>query len=76
MVVKAETTDEAIPEAGHRPERGPRTRCRHQPSAGRPTGPQLVLRLLAHVDAGTTDLAERLLEVPLDYYRDPDRFTA
>jgi nitrite reductase/ring-hydroxylating ferredoxin subunit len=34
-------------------------------------GPDLVRRALAHVDAGTTDMAETLLTVPLEYYRDP-----
>ena len=63
MVVEAETTDAAA--AGP----GPGSGC----PSGRPAGPEPVLRLLAHVEAGTTDLAEHLLEVPLDYYRDPDR---
>jgi phenylpropionate dioxygenase-like ring-hydroxylating dioxygenase large terminal subunit len=60
MVVEAETTDVALP--------GPST------VPGRPYGPEQVLRLLAHVEAGTTDMAERVLKVPLDYYRDPGRF--
>jgi choline monooxygenase len=42
-------------------------------SRTRPVGPELVTRALALVDAGTTDMADGLLEVPLSYYRDADR---
>src|SRR5580658_926394 len=63
MVVKAETTDAPTP--------GPGTGSGLGAGSGRPTGPEPVLRLLAHVEAGTTDMAERLLKVPLSYYRDP-----
>src|SRR5580698_5604608 len=42
--------------------------------AGRPVGPDLVLRMLDLIEDGTTDLADEVLKVPLDYYRDPDRF--
>jgi choline monooxygenase len=35
-----------------------------------PTGPELVHRALALVDAGTTEMAPALLRVPLSYYRD------
>jgi nitrite reductase/ring-hydroxylating ferredoxin subunit len=38
-----------------------------------PVGPELARRALALVDAGTTDIADDVLHVPLDYYRDPDR---
>ena len=34
----------------------------------------LVARALALVDAGTTEMADAVLEVPLEYYRDPDLF--
>ena len=74
MVVKAETTDAPTPDAGTGPSAGPRTSTSTSTSAGRPTGPEPVLRLLAHVEAGTTDMAEHLLKVPLGYYRDPERF--
>ena len=80
MVVEAETTDVAVPGPNPGPNTGPDTGADPDPDPdpdtvpGRPWGPEPVLRLLAHVDAGTTDLAERLLEVPLDYYRDPGRF--
>jgi choline monooxygenase len=68
MVVRAETTDAPTPTPTPTPGPGPTA------SADRSTGPEPVLRLLAHVEAGTTDMAERLLEVPLAYYRDPERF--
>ena len=38
-----------------------------------PVGPELARRALALVDAGTTEMAEDVLHVPLDYYRDPER---
>ena len=41
---------------------------------GRPVGPELVRRALALVDAGTTDMADDLLEVPLGYYRDDAQY--
>ena len=66
MVVKAETTDA--------PTAGPGTGSGLGAGSGRPTGAEPVLRLLAHVEAGTTDMAEQLLKVPLSYYRDPERF--
>jgi nitrite reductase/ring-hydroxylating ferredoxin subunit len=37
-----------------------------------PSDPELTRRALAHVHAGTTDLAPSVLRVPLSYYRDPD----
>ncbi len=39
----------------------------------RPVGPELAARALALVDAGTTELAEELLTVPLAYYRDEEQ---
>lgn len=36
----------------------------------------LIDRLLAHIDAGTTDLGERTGRIPLEHYRDPARFEA
>ncbi|HVB91092.1 MAG TPA: aromatic ring-hydroxylating dioxygenase subunit alpha [Acidimicrobiales bacterium] len=43
-------------------------------STGIPVGSELVRRALALVDAGTTDMAEDVLRVPLGYYRDPELF--
>jgi phenylpropionate dioxygenase-like ring-hydroxylating dioxygenase large terminal subunit len=37
-----------------------------------PVGLEQVRRALALIDAGTTDMADALLEVPLGYYRDAD----
>jgi phenylpropionate dioxygenase-like ring-hydroxylating dioxygenase large terminal subunit len=37
-------------------------------------GPELVTRALALVDAGTTEMADGILRVPLDYYRDDALF--
>jgi hypothetical protein len=39
-----------------------------------PVGPELVRRALALVDAGSTDMAEHMLPVPLAYYRDEELF--
>lgn len=39
-----------------------------------PHDPELTRRALDHVRSGTTDLASRVLRVPLDYYRDRDLF--
>lgn len=39
-----------------------------------PVGPELVRRALGLVDAGTTEMADTLLPVPLGYYRDEDLF--
>jgi choline monooxygenase len=39
----------------------------------RPVGPGLVQRALTLIDAGTTDMAESVLQVPLGYYRDEDQ---
>jgi phenylpropionate dioxygenase-like ring-hydroxylating dioxygenase large terminal subunit len=37
-------------------------------------GPELVARALALVDAGSTEMADGLLRVPLDYYREEEQF--
>lgn len=39
-----------------------------------PQDPQLTKRALDHVRSGTTDMAQEVLEVPLDYYRDSGLF--
>lgn len=44
------------------------------PSRTTPVGPELVGRALGLIDAGTTEMAEQILTVPLDYYRHPLRF--
>lgn len=36
----------------------------------------LVARLLGHIDAGTTDLGPTVGRIPVDHYRDPERFAA
>ena len=39
-----------------------------------PVGPELVHRALALVDAGVTEMAPTIMQVPLDYYRDESLF--
>ncbi len=53
---------------------GTGTTVRSAVAGARPVGPELVARALAHVDAGTTDMADELLTVPLGYYRDDEQF--